>query len=192
MKQLFKSLLEEEADVNTGLIFDEIKKKLGLPFVPELFRTHARNSQVALRASWSLISNILLKGILSRLIKEEIFVAISHELESHYCELAHLAMSKMMGLSQIERTKLVTNLKEITPERANVTICFAVKIATTPNQLNEEDLKKVRIFCQSDEELMELIAMAGVCIYADIISDAARIIPDKQFEEILNSRDKSI
>jgi alkylhydroperoxidase family enzyme len=68
---------EEEATGRVGEIYDEIKSRLGLDFVPNLYKVMAANPAY-LEANWNRVKAIMVReGKLDRLTKEVIAVAVS-------------------------------------------------------------------------------------------------------------------
>ena len=81
------SLVDQEIDVNVPYIvnsddpvvnrvYDEICSKMGLSFVPNIFKAMAHQPAM-LEAKWESYKAIMLHGSLSRLTKELIAVAVS-------------------------------------------------------------------------------------------------------------------
>jgi alkylhydroperoxidase family enzyme len=68
---------EEEATGKVKEIYEQIKSRLGIDFVPNLYRVMAANPDY-LEANWNRVKAIMVnKGKLDRLTKEIIAVAIS-------------------------------------------------------------------------------------------------------------------
>jgi alkylhydroperoxidase/carboxymuconolactone decarboxylase family protein YurZ len=81
------SLIDREVDVNVryvlrsenptvGKVYDEIKSRMGIPFVPNIFKALAHQPQM-LEAKWESYKAVMLGGRLRRLTKELIAVAVS-------------------------------------------------------------------------------------------------------------------
>jgi alkylhydroperoxidase family enzyme len=68
---------EEEAAGKVKEIYEQIKSRLGIDFVPNLYRVMAANPDY-LEANWNRVKAIMVnKGKLDRLTKEIIAVAVS-------------------------------------------------------------------------------------------------------------------
>ncbi len=89
---------ETEAPVKVRAIYDEVKKILGIPFVPNLFKALAVNPEL-LDAMWNQFKTVMGPGELTRREKELVALAVSATNNCKYCILAHTAAAKGMGLS---------------------------------------------------------------------------------------------
>lgn len=89
----------EEADAGPEVkeIYDDIKKTLGLPFVPNLFKVIA-NRPAYLETTWARYKAIMVEpGKLDRKTKEVIALAVSATNSCEYCINAHTATLNHMG-----------------------------------------------------------------------------------------------
>lgn len=78
-----KMISEEEATGKVKEIYEEIKAKLGIDFVPNLYKVMASKPGY-LEANWSKVKAVMIEtGKLDRLTKEIIAVAVS---AVHGCE----------------------------------------------------------------------------------------------------------
>lgn len=177
----------EDASGEVVEIYKDIKRGLQIPFIPNFFRAQAASPEV-LSTSWHAVKSILVNGKhVPRTIKEMIFVAISDARKCHYCEAAHLAFCKVLGVDDETRSALIEALDTLVPKRTQDIVRFATKVATDPTNLVDKDYEVVKQHGVSDAELMEIIAMASLATYATIIADALKIDIDKDFQEILES-----
>ncbi|GIX26169.1 MAG: hypothetical protein KatS3mg123_0050 [Burkholderiales bacterium] len=97
---------ETAANHDVKLVYDEIKKAFGLPFVPNLFKAMA-NHPAYLRATWQRLKVIMGPGTLDRKTKEIIALAVSATNGCEYCINAHTATLKAMGFGDAEVTELM-------------------------------------------------------------------------------------
>jgi uncharacterized peroxidase-related enzyme len=160
---------------------EQIESGLAVMFVPAFFTTQLSHSISVTKGSWGLVSHVLTQGELPRVLKEMIFVAISNARKCQYCEVAHLAMCKMLGLSKESRDLLVTDIDSISPELTKEIIHFALKCALSPTELKDDDYQKIKDMGISDAELIEIIAMASCSVYANIMADGMKVKPDEAF-----------
>jgi uncharacterized peroxidase-related enzyme len=177
---------DQEAHGDVVRIFAEIKEALGLPFVPNFFRTLA-NSLTAIRTTWEAYRSISLRGNVPTVLKEMMFVAIAAERKCHYCEIAHLALCKLLGCDPQTRRSLVQNLDTLAPRRTADVIKFAVKAALKPADIGAGDYRRLRQHDFSDAEVTEILAMASFALYATTLADAFQLSVDPEFEQILAS-----
>lgn len=178
---------EEGASGEVAEVFKDIKRGFQIPFVPNFFKIQAASPQVV-AASWNLVHNILVDGkYVPRTIKEMIFVAISNARKCNYCEAAHLAFCKLLGVDQQQREALTAALDTLLPKRTQDIIRFATKVATDPLDIGDEDYNILKEHGVSEAELMEIISMASLATYANIIADALKVDVDGDFHKILES-----
>ena len=85
------------AEVNT--IYEEIKRTLGTPFVPGLFKAMAAKPDY-LAATWNQFKSVMGSGALSRREKELVALAVSATNNCRYCIQAHTAILKGLGLEE--------------------------------------------------------------------------------------------
>ncbi|MGL1834296.1 carboxymuconolactone decarboxylase family protein [Rhodocyclaceae bacterium SMB388] len=87
-------------------VYDDIRKTLGLPFVPNLFKVMAHNPAY-LQASWQRVKAIMGPGLLDRKTKEMIAVAVSAANGCDYCVSGHTAALRALGCSDAELVELM-------------------------------------------------------------------------------------
>jgi alkylhydroperoxidase family enzyme len=63
-------------------------------------------------------------------------------------------------------------------------IAFAVKCARSPQALSPADHSELRWFGLKEPEIVEIIGMAALAAYANIIADATAMQNDDMFEQI--------
>lgn len=175
-----EALLAPEATV----LYKQIESGLAVMFVPTFFTTQLSYSIPVAKASWGLVSKVLTQGELPRVLKEMIFVSISNNRKCQYCEVAHLAMCKMLGLGEESREQLVSDINLISPELTKAILQFALKCATSPTTLSDSDYQNIKSKGVSDSELIEIIAMASCSVYANIMADGMKIEPDEAFYQL--------
>ncbi|MBI5878293.1 MAG: carboxymuconolactone decarboxylase family protein [Chloroflexi bacterium] len=79
-----KMIPEAEATGNVKAIYDEIKSKLGIDFVPNLYKVMAAKPGY-LEANWNKVKAVMVEpGILDHLTKEIIAVAVSAVMGCEY------------------------------------------------------------------------------------------------------------
>ncbi len=79
-----KMISEEEAEGSVKTIYEEIKSKLGIDFVPNLYKSMAVKPSY-LEANWNKVKAVMIEpGKLDKLTKETIAVAVSAVLGNTY------------------------------------------------------------------------------------------------------------
>jgi uncharacterized peroxidase-related enzyme len=155
---------------------------MGFPAAPNFIKTQG-HSLAATLGSWGLIQNVLVGGLLPRTLKEMMFVAISRSRQCRYCEAAHLACCRMLGVEPSALEELVANVKDISPPKVRDIILFGLKCASDPQSLTEEDFASLRRHGLAQSEIMEVISMAALALYANTIADATGMPADEMFTQ---------
>lgn len=89
---------EKQANEHVMNIYQDIKKFMGLPMVPNLFKAMANNPK-QLEATWNQFKVIMGPGELSKREKELVAMAVSATNNCEYCIYAHTAALKGLGLN---------------------------------------------------------------------------------------------
>lgn len=104
------SLIDKEVTVNVphvvqsddpivNQVYGEIRAKMGIPFVPNIFKAMAHQPTM-LQAKWECYKAIMLEGVLRRRTKELLAIAVSAVNACSYWVDAHSAAGRQLGLSQ--------------------------------------------------------------------------------------------
>ena len=70
----------------------------------------------------------------------------------------------------------------MTPRRVQQIVKFAQKCASAPATVTDDDYESVRAEGVSDEEIVEIIALAALGNYLDTLADAIRVDVDDVFK----------
>src|SRR4051812_16055687 len=97
-------------------VYDEFHLRMSFPSPPNFIMTQGHSATVA-RATWDVVRNVLVLGEIPRWTKEMIFVAISNDRLCRYCEAAHIACCRMLGVSAEALRQLVQNVDRLTDLR---------------------------------------------------------------------------
>lgn len=90
----------------------------------------------------------------------------------------------MLGVNPDTLNQLVEDVGELTEPRLRAMILFAVKCSRNPQSLTEEDYQSLRRHGLEQSEIVEVIGMSAVAVYATIIADATAMEPDDMFTAI--------
>ena len=90
-----------------------------------------------------------------------IFVAISIDRKCKYCEAAHLACCRMLGVNAEAMEALVKDVLTIQDAKLREMILFALKCSRDPQSLQAQDYSRLRAHGLGQSEIVELIAMSG-------------------------------
>ena len=173
-------LLPADAPKEVTDIYDEFRRKMGFPSPPNFIMTQG-HSPTVVKGSWDLVRNVLVTGKIERWIKEMIFAAISKDRNCHYCAAAHLACCRMLGVDPSLLDALVQDVKSFSNIKLRDIILFGVKCSRKPQSLSATDYAKLRRHGLGQPEILELIAMSGLAVYANIMADATGMEEDTIF-----------
>jgi uncharacterized peroxidase-related enzyme len=171
---------DAEAPREVARVFSDFQHTLGYPGVPNFVRMQGSAPSV-LNGTWGLIQNILGHGLLPRSIKEFIWVTIAVNRECNYCEQAHIACCRILGVDERTIELLRQGLKDELPPKIRDILHFATRCANAPHELRDEDFAKLNRHGLVNEEILEVIATASAAVYASIIAEATDIEPDAMF-----------
>lgn len=171
---------EESATGEVADVLVDFRKRMGFAEAPNFIRAQSAAPAV-MKGTWGLVQNVLVNGSLPRSLKEMIFVAISMDRKCGYCEAAHIACCRMLGVDEDTIEQLVENVDELLPERTRDIINFGRKCARAPQTLDDDDFQLLQEHGLDDAEMLELIAMSGLAVYANTMADATRVEPDSIF-----------
>lgn len=174
--------LTTDADASTDVarIFRDFQHTLGYPDVPNFVRMQGSAPSV-LNGTWGLIQNVLGQGLLPRSIKEFIWVTIAINRECNYCEKAHIACCRLLGVDERTIELLRQGLKDELPDKIRDILQFATRCAKAPQELRDEDFAKLNRHGLVNEEILEVIATTSAAVYASIIAEATNIETDAMF-----------
>jgi uncharacterized peroxidase-related enzyme len=125
---------------------------------------------------------VLVRGSLPRTLKEMMFVAVLRDRNCRYCEAAHLACCRMIGVDPATMNALVSDVDTVTPPNTRDLLKFAVKCARDPQAIGDADLATLRAHGLTQAEIVEAIAMSALAVYANTIADAVGVDADGMFE----------
>lgn len=99
----------EEGDA-TGVVkevYEDIKATRGLAEVPNFWKAIAHRPEY-LRAEWEKLKTLMSTGVIDRLVKEMIAVAVSATNACDYCTRSHTDMFRALGGTDAELVELLS------------------------------------------------------------------------------------
>lgn len=181
-RQMHFTIVDEQAvSPSVGRVFEEIKATMEIPFVPNILRSQGL-SESATKGIWGAFSNVFLKTNLPMPLASMILYCISADKNCQYCSAVHMATCKSVGVDENTLSALQNNLSALSPRRSQKCILFAVKCAASPSQMSEEDFEDLRMEGVSDEEIVDVIALAALGNYLDTVADALAMDIDDVFK----------
>jgi len=164
-------------------VYEEFHKRMDFPSPPNFIMTQG-HSATTVRGTWELVRNVLVTGAIPRWTKEMMFVAISRDRNCCYCAAAHLACCRMLGVNRQTLEGLVCDVSSITDPKLRDMILFAIKCSRDPQALVTGDFDNLRQHGLKNSEIVEVIAMSALAVYANIIADATAMEADEMFDKI--------
>lgn len=174
----------ETADPETTELLAEIQRITEAPVVNNVWQILA-NSTCALTGSWQLFFNLYLQGSLPMTLKALILFSVAAAHRCRYCGAIHEVTCRFLGIDEASLEAIVQNLGYLTPERTRKIIQFAIRCADEPLSLKEADYAKIRDFGITDVEIVEIISLAAMGTYFDILADALKLEVDSYLQELL-------
>jgi uncharacterized peroxidase-related enzyme len=177
----FQIMDEGAAEGEVAEVFDEIKRVMEIPFVPNIMKSQGLSAS-ALKGTWGALSNVFLRTNLPMSLASMILYSIAAARNCEYCSAVHKMTCKTVGIDEDTLAALEKDLEALTPRRVQQIVKFAQKCAAAPATVTEEDYEGVRAEGVSDEEIVEIVALAALGNYLDTLADAIRVDVDDVFK----------
>lgn len=175
---------EEEATGDVARIYADVKRDLQLPIVPNHLKALAV-SPAALAIYWDFTRSFYQNTTLPASLTSMILFTIAERANCQYCSAGHELTCRTLGVDEETLRALVDELGNVSPQRVQAVIEFAVKVAEDPQSLAEEDYERVRNQGVTDEELVEIMLIAAIGKFNDTLADAVKIEVDDMVVEAL-------
>jgi uncharacterized peroxidase-related enzyme len=173
----------DSAPPSVQAVYADFHRRMSFPAAPNFIKVQG-HSQTTVQGTWDLVRNVLVMGEIPRHIKEMLFVAISNDRKCGYCEAAHIACCRMLRVDQKLLECLIDNLDRMPDRKLRDMIRFGLKCSRDPQSLTNADIDGLRNHGLKQSEIVELIAMSALAVYANIMADATAVEPDKMFDEV--------
>jgi AhpD family alkylhydroperoxidase len=95
-----------DATPEARAVFDDIKRKRGVPDVNNAWKAMARHPAV-MRRFWERAQQVMAPGALDAKTKELIYLAVSVANGCHYCSASHTSLAVGKGVSEEELAEMV-------------------------------------------------------------------------------------
>jgi uncharacterized peroxidase-related enzyme len=177
---------EDEATDDVARVFDEVKRDLQIPYVPNWGKALAV-SPAALATHWDFQRSFYQRTTLPRTLIAMILYTVAETGKCEYCSALNEMYCRTMGIDGEMLSALVKDLGNVSPERIRVIIAFALKAARHAQDVGAEDFDRLRKEGVTDEEIMEILLVAAMSRYTNTLSDALRIDVDSAVTETLES-----
>ena len=175
---------EQDATGAIARVYDDIKRVMEIPFVPNIDKVAAGAPNV-LTGTWEVLRNVFLQTSLPMPLATMILFSIAAARKCQYCSAVHQVTCKMLGVDEETLAALDSDLATLAPQRVQEIVKFALKCALAPQSLEQADYDRVRDQGVSDQELLEIIGLAALGGYLDTLADAMKVEVDSVFKEAL-------
>ncbi len=183
MKAL-KALSNEQVDVQTKEIFNNIKQKVGR--VPNLYA--AIGNSPNLLSGFLQFGEALSKGVFSKKEQEAIALAVSQVNGCAYCLSAHTAMAKIAGFSEEETLQLRDGTS--INNKLNALTNLALEITKNKGKASPKTIEQFFAVGYNKTAFAELIGLVSLRIFTNYIftnGDFEIDFPKAQFIEELTA-----
>ena len=172
-------LIEEaEASAEVTELYDEIRREMQIPFVPNIDKALAISPN-ALRGEWEVLRNVFLQTSLPMSLAAMILFSISAANKCGYCGPMMKVTCMTLGIDEETLVSLDSDLESLSPRRVQAIVKFATKCAMDRANLGDQDFEDVRQQGVSDSEIIEVISLAALANYLNTIADSLKIDVDE-------------
>ena len=168
---------EQDAVGEIALIYADAKRELQLPFVPNAIKVLA-GSPAALAIYWNMIRGFYQHSTLPQPLISMILYTVAEAGHCEYCSASHELNCRSLGIDEATLSALARDLSHVSPQRLRAIIEVAEKAAHAPKSLQAQDFEQVRAEGVTDEELVEIVQVAALGVFSDIMADALKIEVD--------------
>jgi alkylhydroperoxidase family enzyme len=176
----------KDASPEIQAIYDEAMEVIGSSEVFNFLKAFGNNEKV-LRAFWSMLRYTLLEGDVPALLKQLILFRISVEYGNAYCASLHgrtvLRMDPTIAYDELMAMSDGGNMD--IPASYGVAIELVTQMALRPKTVKAEDFdfeEQLRNEGFSDQEIEELIAIAGLGVLLNTIMDIVQLPTEAPLE----------
>ncbi|MCU0493791.1 MAG: peroxidase-related enzyme [Chloroflexaceae bacterium] len=151
-------------------------------FVPNVYRAYSLRPQ-ALRGFLALYDALMSEESgLTKAEREMIAVAVSAQNHCFYCLTSHGAVLRVRSGDPILGDTIMANYRaaDISP-RQRAMLDLAVKMTNTPDTVSDEDIAGLREHGFSDEDIFDIVQIAGFFNYSNRVANALELRPNREF-----------
>jgi uncharacterized peroxidase-related enzyme len=175
---------EHEATDEVKAIYDEIKRTMQVPFIPNGLKS-AAISPAALAIYWNIFRAFYQHSTLPQSLTSMILFTIAETRHCQYCSATNELTCRTLGVDEQTLSALVKNLNDVNPERVRAIIEFTVKVSQRPQELVAADYDRVREQGLTDAELVEIILISALGNFNDTMADALKVQVETSVTEAL-------
>ncbi|GGI78844.1 carboxymuconolactone decarboxylase family protein [Shewanella gelidii] len=183
---LFAIMPPVEFEQQYPQLHTEVCEKLGLGFVPNIFRCMALVNEPLALSSWQMVKQNLCAGNLPRMVKELLFSFVAYKRRCQYCYIAHHALAIHHGFSEGHVKALFDDIESAEPPILGAVLKFA-DLATEPHFVDPDSAyKDMQALGLSQSETVEVLGMVSCALYMVNIADGLGLPVDERFITVIN------
>lgn len=175
---------EQDAEGQVALIYADAKRELQMPFIPNAMKVLA-GSPAALAIYWNMIRGFYQYSTLPQSLVSMILYTVAQRGQCQYCSANHELTCRTLGIDEATLSALAQDLSHVSPQRIRAIIEFAEKAAHAPKSLTAEDFERVRAEGVTDDELIEIVQVAAIGVFSDIMADSLKLEVDAMVAQAL-------
>jgi alkylhydroperoxidase family enzyme len=175
---------EYETTDEVAVLYDEIKRTMQLPFVPNWLKMIAI-SPAALAIYWNFYQGFMKYTTLPQSLTAMILFTIAERRNCRYCSAGNELTCRTLGIDDQTLSDLVRDLGNVNPKRIQAIIEYAIKISNDAQGMMPEDYERVRAQGVTDAELVEITLVAALGNFNDALADGLKIEVESAVTEAL-------
>jgi uncharacterized peroxidase-related enzyme len=177
---------DEEADERVKALYAAVRRDQQTPYTPNSIKALAASPAVS-EAWWAMFSTFTARMTLPESMLAMILYAVASSNDCRYCASLNELTCRIYGIDDETLSALAHDLGNVSPQRVRAIITFALKVAHNPQSVTRADYDELRSHGLSDEEMIEIVAMAAIGQLNDIMADALKIEVEPMVAEALGA-----
>lgn len=185
LELFFPSIADGHENEEVAKIHKEVTRLFG--FTPRFYRVLAASPDLV-KGYWEGYKNIMLKGKLSRDIKEMLFLSIAVNEDCAYCSSIHLAICDMLEVNSDLLHYLILDIDGIPEQNLRELVRFVIKALHEPDAMTLDEFDILEKLNFTKIEILEAIAVANYSMSCINMAKNTMISVDKEVQEYLNRK----
>lgn len=173
---------EDEATGEITNLYETIKQEFQVPHVPNVMKAIAV-SPASLQFYVDMFVSFYENSALPQSLTAMIFYAVSRKNDSAYFTAAHKMLCLQAGINEETLMAVPDRLDEIESERTRTIVEFALKAAKYPQDLDSDDYGQVRALGIDNNEILQILFVAGIAVYIDLVANALNVEVDPELTD---------
>jgi uncharacterized peroxidase-related enzyme len=173
---------EDEAQGEVAEIYDDLRRTMQMPFVPNAVKTISVSPAV-LAGYWAMYKTYVSRVSLPPSLISMLLFSIASSNDCTYCSSWNEMSCRTLGIDDETLNAVVRDIPHLSPERLRNIIQFALKVVHSPKSVSREDYDTLRDGGLADEEIMEIVMISAMGQLHDILADSLKIDVDAMVVE---------